>query len=233
MRRTVAGLALATAPLTMIAVPGQADAATTAELTVSPKTILLNSPSTTKVGLTATIPSGLTDSAPWLTAYPEPIGSAGVSLTLTQTSGTTWTAAYSLAATAKPGDYCFKLFWSKNSVISSTLSCALVYRRTRITFAALPHPIKAGHKLTLSGRLTYRNAAGTYVAIKNEAIFFYFRKKGTKTWKILKGLAATTKNGNYSKTYTATASGYWRAAFLPMSTPYQNITSTSVYVRVR
>jgi hypothetical protein len=94
-----------------------------------------------------------------------------------------------------------------------------------LAFNASPEPVKKGKKITAAGTLKIDGKALSGASVK-----IYFEATGAKTY-ALKGTAKTSSKGAYSKKFTATKSGTWKAVYAGSST--RNAASKSDAVKVK
>ncbi|WP_328463289.1 hypothetical protein OHA21_37550 [Actinoplanes sp. NBC_00393] len=82
-----------------------------------------------------------------------------------------------------------------------------IRRPAKLTLNAAPEPVRKGKKLTAKGTLKVDGKALTGVQVK-----IYFKAAGATTW-THRGTAVTSKTGAYSKKFTATRTGTWKAVY--------------------
>jgi hypothetical protein len=85
-------------------------------------------------------------------------------------------------------------------------------RPSTLTFNASPEPVKKGKKITAAGTLKIDGKVLSQAAVK-----IYFKAAGAKTY-TLKGTATTSSKGAFSKKFTATKTGTWKAVYAGSST---------------
>ncbi|MCX5406397.1 hypothetical protein OHA37_21290 [Streptomyces sp. NBC_00335] len=77
-------------------------------------------------------------------------------------------------------------------------------------FNAAPEPVKKGKPITITGKLNH--ADPTWKPFAGQTVHYYFRPAGTFTWKVM-GYSKTAADGTFTKTFTATQTGYWQARY--------------------
>jgi hypothetical protein len=97
-------------------------------------------------------------------------------------------------------------------------------RPTTLAFNASPEPVKKGKKITAAGTLKLDGKVLPSVAVK-----IYFKATGAKAY-TLKSTVTTSKKGAFSKKYTASKSGTWKAVYAGTST--RNTVTTGDAVKV-
>jgi hypothetical protein len=128
---------------------------------------------------------------------------------------------YWRAAVVDDGDYLAAVGGSKHVVPRTP---------TRIgSFNASPEPVRKGRTITVTGRLQRHTSAWTNLA--GQSVKISFRADGATTW-TYKGTAKTGRTGLFSRAFTASKDGTWRAAFAG-STTYIAVTGPGDHVDVR
>ncbi|MCO5994991.1 hypothetical protein [Actinoallomurus rhizosphaericola] len=98
---------------------------------------------------------------------------------------------------------------------------------------AAPEPVRAGGKVTVTGRLMhvkYRQAPW-YIGYAGKPIRVYFKATGASSWRLM-GSTTTGRDGRFRKSFTARKTGAWRAYF-PGTSAFDVETSPSDVVKVR
>jgi hypothetical protein len=91
---------------------------------------------------------------------------------------------------------------------TNTVHTSLTVKRpTTLSLDASPEPVKKGKKITAAG---YLKADGK--VLSGASVKIYFEASGSKTY-AYKGTAKTSSKGKYSKTFTATKTGTWKAVY--------------------
>jgi hypothetical protein len=98
-------------------------------------------------------------------------------------------------------------------------------RPAKLAFNASPEPVRKGHKITSAGTLKIDGKVLSGASVK-----IYFKATGARTY-ALKGTAKTSRKGAYSKKFTATKSGTWKAVYAGSST--RNAASKADAVKVK
>ncbi|MEO5874437.1 MAG: hypothetical protein ABIS86_05545 [Streptosporangiaceae bacterium] len=101
---------------------------------------------------------------------------------------------------------------------------------SRVTANAGPEPVRRGRKISVRGTAQdYAN--GRWHLLKKRKVAVYFRKKGTRTWKLV-GWARTGTKGRYVLYVKASRDGSWLAYF-PADGDHYKTASHPDYVNVR
>jgi hypothetical protein len=98
-------------------------------------------------------------------------------------------------------------------------------RPSTLAFNASPEPVKKGKKLTAAGTLKVDGKA-----LSKATVRIYFKATNAKTY-ALKGSTTTNSKGAFTKKFTATKSGTWKAVYAGNST--KNTVSTADAVKVK
>ncbi|HWS38259.1 MAG TPA: hypothetical protein VN408_36665 [Actinoplanes sp.] len=92
---------------------------------------------------------------------------------------------------------------------TNTVSKSIYLKRpSTLTLNATPEPVVKGKKLTAKGVLKVNGKALSGTAVK-----IYFKATGVSTY-TYKGAAKTNAKGVYTKAFTATKSGVWKAVYV-------------------
>ncbi|MEV6341895.1 hypothetical protein [Actinoplanes sp. NPDC051851] len=95
------------------------------------------------------------------------------------------------------------------NIVTKTIT---VKRPSTLSLNASPEPVKKGKKLTAKGTLKIDGKVLSGASVK-----IYFQASGSKTW-TLKGTATTSSKGVYTKKFTATKTGTWKAVYAGTAT---------------
>ncbi|MEU4242911.1 hypothetical protein [Actinoplanes sp. NPDC026619] len=98
-------------------------------------------------------------------------------------------------------------------------------RPSTLSFNASPEPVKKGKKLTAAGTLKVDGKV-----LSKATVQIYFKATGAKTYS-LKGSTTTSSKGAFTKKFTATKSGTWKAVYAGSST--KNTVSAADAVKVK
>ncbi|MFF3216432.1 hypothetical protein ACFYYB_38165 [Streptomyces sp. NPDC002886] len=77
-------------------------------------------------------------------------------------------------------------------------------------FNAAPEPVKKGKPITVTGKL--KHADPTWKPLAGQTVHYYFRPAGTTTWKMM-GNSKTAADGTFTKSFTASRTGSWKARY--------------------
>ncbi|WP_157099637.1 hypothetical protein [Microbispora sp. ATCC PTA-5024] len=91
--------------------------------------------------------------------------------------------------------------------------------KSKITLYASPAKVKKGKATKLYGKV-YRGTK----AWSKKILKLYFKKKGTKTWKFV-GYVGATSTGKYSKSVKPKYDGYWRTTAAGTSATYGSLSN--------
>ncbi|MCM2392142.1 HtaA domain-containing protein [Streptomyces albipurpureus] len=138
------------------------------------------------------------------------------SATATATVDSDWRARYGGTADVKTS--------------SSAVDAVDVRLKTAISgFNASPEPVRKGRSLTVVG--TLRGLDGTWKNAASQSVTISFQANGSKTWTNL-GTVRTNSKGVFTKAFTASKDGNWRAVFAANAS-YLGTTSASDHIDVR
>jgi hypothetical protein len=98
-------------------------------------------------------------------------------------------------------------------------------RPSKLAFNASPEPVKKGKKITAAGTLKIDGKRLSHATVK-----IYFKATGATTY-ALKATVKTTSKGAFSKKFTATKTGIWKAVYAGSST--RNAASKGDAVKVK
>jgi hypothetical protein len=164
-------------------------------------------------------------------------GEIGGYTVLANTGGTTWDGDVTVCGADPAGTYQMKLYGAyatgtglddpdvavyRTNVATTTFT---VKRPATVTLNAAPEPVRKGAKLTAKGTLT---ADGKKLA--NTKVQLWFKADGAAAYTLL-GSAKTDASGSYSATFTAKASGTWKATVPATGT--RNATAAYDAVKVK
>ncbi|MFD4600161.1 hypothetical protein ACFWPQ_19305 [Streptomyces sp. NPDC058464] len=112
------------------------------------------------------------------------------------------------------------------------LGSTQVQRLSKLTVNATPEPVKKGKTITVTGALTRANwEDNKYHGYATQSVVLQFRKKGTTTYKNVKGIKSSS-TGTLKTTTKATVDGYYRFSFAgTATTPAVNATGDYVDVK--
>ncbi|MEU4621188.1 hypothetical protein AB0G04_14575 [Actinoplanes sp. NPDC023801] len=82
-----------------------------------------------------------------------------------------------------------------------------ILRPSKLTLNASPEPVRKGQKITAKGVLKVNGKTYAKATVK-----VWFKATGATTW-TYRGAATTNSKGYYSKRFTATRSGVWKAVY--------------------
>jgi hypothetical protein len=103
------------------------------------------------------------------------------------------------------------------------------YRTAISGFNASPEPIKKGRHLTVAG--TLKRDTTSWTAFSGQSVKIYFAADGARTW-TYEGTAKTSSTGHFSRVFTASKDGTWRATYAGSAT-YLAVTGSGDHVDVR
>ncbi len=117
------------------------------------------------------------------------------------------------------------------SVTSITLK-----RATQLRVSASPNPVSVGKPLVVSGTLkklgTVDGYTATYVPAAGARVGLFFDPAGSKP-QVYKGSVTVNSQGKFSKTFTASGPGVWRAKFPGTTSTYLAPSGANVSVSTR
>lgn len=100
-----------------------------------------------------------------------------------------------------------------------------IKRPSALTLNATPEPVVKGKKVTAKGTLKIDGKALSGAKVK-----IYFKAKGATAY-AYKGVATTSSKGAYSKAFTATKTGTWKASYAGSSTRNADTDTDAVAVK--
>ncbi|MBG0560840.1 hypothetical protein [Actinoplanes aureus] len=129
-------------------------------------------------------------------------------------STTTYKGGLELCSDGALGKYraeTYGIILTKDFEITATTNKIKKYlflkRPSKLTLDASPEPVVKGQTLTATGALAIDGKA-----LANAKVKIYFKAKGASSYKF-KGTAVTDAAGSYTKQFTATKNGTWKAVF--------------------
>ncbi|MFI5840329.1 hypothetical protein ACIA8K_11550 [Catenuloplanes sp. NPDC051500] len=164
-------------------------------------------------------------------------GEIGGYTVLENSGGNTWDGDVTVCGADPAGTYRMELYGAyatgtglddpdfavyRTNVVTTTFT---VKRPATVTLNATPEPVKKGAKLTAKGTLTSdgRKLANTKVQV-------WFKADGANAW-TLAGSAKTNASGAYTATFTAKASGTWKAVVPATGTRNETVAYDAVKVK--
>jgi hypothetical protein len=136
-----------------------------------------------------------------------------------------------ISATAETVDGTDYLYASDDTATTIT-----VKRATQIRVAASPNPATVGRAVVVSGTLkklgTLDGWTATYVPAAGARVGLFFDPAGDAP-QVYKGSVTVSSQGTYSKTFTASGPGVWRAKFPGTTTTYLAPSGANVTLSTR
>jgi hypothetical protein len=214
--------ALLTAGLLAVGAPARAadPVITVKSITASPNVVVLSS----KAGctnvvftaeLSAPLPAGTTEPGRVRVEIEGPLYGddylRGRTLSQVGTSAT-YRGTVPLCGSDRSGRYLVNAFAVVPTGTGTTYTDAAftyvqIKRPSSVTLNASPEPVRKGARITAKGLLKVNGKVFARAGVK-----IYFKATGATTW-TYRGTATTDSKGVYSKKFTATRSGVWKAVY--------------------
>jgi hypothetical protein len=118
-----------------------------------------------------------------------------------------------------------------NDVQRHAVAKTVVKLPAKVSVNAAPEPVRKGRTITVTGKVTYRNADWATKPVRNQYVTVQRKAKGSSTWTYV-GKDRTDSNGTYVVRTTARSDASYRAVY-PGTSKVAKVVTSADYVDVR